>query len=556
MRRTIWAGILLIMAVLMFPSKATRVSAAAATEIGISNGNELITYTESAQGQGSDGGSWSWDGAGTLTLNNYSGGRIYAEGDLTVILEGTNTIQRASDANNPNRPGLMVENGDLLITDDGQGDDSLEVSVQDYHENMRNGGAIRTHKGNMTIQGTSVTVEWNAYIIDGNLPSGAIFALGGNVSIENASVNAHVRNDHNGTVAAIMASAYNNGMSIDSTEGGSVYIRDSRVDARADRYHSSPVVQTIYGIYAFSNIPVTPVIQITNSEVAPYGAGAPSIARAMFAMGQYSGNFRDETPALGDIIIDDASVFPPGFYVEPYEFINASGVLYSQGEDAHYAELYSVNYTYEGDIPENAPVLPDGAEYLEGETVEIAEAPAAEGYIFSGWTTDSVEITEGSFVMPAADVVLTGTWTKEPEPETYQVVYEYEGDVPESAPALPSIEEYLEGDTVTIASEPALEGYTFSGWMTDGIDISEGSFQMPAHNVIIRGSWEKEKTVITVPVKPEENTPESPKSQEPPAQNKVPETGDMEDILPVILAAVLGIASIMGSILVRRRQTR
>lgn len=129
MRRTIWAGILLIMAVLMFPSKATRVSAAAATEIGISNGNELITYTESAQGQGSDGGSWSWDGAGTLTLNNYSGGRIYAEGDLTVILEGTNTIQRASDANNPNRPGLMVENGDLLITDDGQGDDSLEVSV-------------------------------------------------------------------------------------------------------------------------------------------------------------------------------------------------------------------------------------------------------------------------------------------------------------------------------------------------------------------------------------------------------------------------------------------
>ncbi len=259
MRRTIWAGILLIMAVLMFPSKATRVSAAAATEIGISNGNELITYTESAQGQGSDGGSRSWDGAGTLTLNNYSGGRIYAEGDLTVILEETNTIQ-----------------------------------------------------------GTSVTVEWNAYIIDGNLPSGAIFALGGNVSIENASVNAHVRNDHNGTVAAIMASAYNNGMSIDSTEGGSVYIRDSRVDARADRYHSSPVVQTIYGIYAFSNIPVTPVIQITNSEVAPYGAGAPSIARAMFAMGQYSGNFRDETPALGDIIIDDASVFPPGFYVEPY----------------------------------------------------------------------------------------------------------------------------------------------------------------------------------------------------------------------------------------------
>ena len=46
-------------------------------------------------------------------------------------------IARQSDENNPNRPGLLVENGDLLITDDGQGEDSLSVAVGDYQENMR-----------------------------------------------------------------------------------------------------------------------------------------------------------------------------------------------------------------------------------------------------------------------------------------------------------------------------------------------------------------------------------------------------------------------------------
>ena len=80
-----------------------------------------------------------------------------------------------------------------------------------------------------------MSTDWNAYIRDGNLPSGSIFALGGNVYIRDSYVNAHVENNHNGTAAAIMASGYNNGMGIDSTEGGSVYIWDSQVEARRTR---------------------------------------------------------------------------------------------------------------------------------------------------------------------------------------------------------------------------------------------------------------------------------------------------------------------------------
>ena len=484
---------LLIATALLLP--AVPVSAAEASSVGIVTGDQgLVTYTGPAEGQGQNGGTWSWDGAGTLTLNQYNGGRIYAEGDLTVILEGTNVIARQSDENNPNRPGLLVENGDLLITDDGQGEDSLSVAVGDYQENMRWGGAIRTHMGNLTIQGTSVSTDWNAYIRDGNLPSGSIFALGGNVYIRDSYVNAHVENNHNGTAAAIMASGYNNGMSIDSTEGGSVYIWDSQVEARADKINSELLVQTIYGIYAYSNIQVKPVIQISNSYVAAYGAGAPSVARAMYAVGREG---QGEGPQEGKILIDEASTFPEGFYIEPYAYYDSTNVLTWWGEDAHYGTLYGVNYIYEGALPENAPALPETERYMKGETVRLREAPALEGYTFSGWTVKNLEVQDGTFLMPGEEVVVSGSWTKNPDPEKYQVSYQYEGEVPENAPAPPETAFYEEGETVTAALEPEAEGYTFSGWKTEDAALENGSFQMPAGAVVLTGSFEK----IPEPVK-------------------------------------------------------
>ena len=75
---------LLIAAALLLP--AVPVSAAEASSVGIVTGDQgLVTYTGPAEGQGQNGGTWSWDGAGTLTLNQYNGGRIYAEGDLTGL---------------------------------------------------------------------------------------------------------------------------------------------------------------------------------------------------------------------------------------------------------------------------------------------------------------------------------------------------------------------------------------------------------------------------------------------------------------------------------------
>ena len=72
---------------------------------------------------------------------------------------------------------------------------------------------------------------------------------------------------------------------------------------------------------------------------------------------------------------------------------------------------------------------------------------------------------------------------------SYQVKYAYTGTVPAGAPALPADETHKLHTDVTVAAEPKLDGYVFSGWTTTDADISGGQFKMPGQNVTLTGSW-------------------------------------------------------------------
>lgn len=74
---------------------------------------------------------------------------------------------------------------------------------------------------------------------------------------------------------------------------------------------------------------------------------------------------------------------------------------------------------------------------------------------------------------------------------SYQVKYEYKGDVPTGALAqLPADETHKMHTDVTVAAKPALDGYVFSGWTTDDAAVSsDGKFKMPGQNVTLTGSW-------------------------------------------------------------------
>ena len=72
---------------------------------------------------------------------------------------------------------------------------------------------------------------------------------------------------------------------------------------------------------------------------------------------------------------------------------------------------------------------------------------------------------------------------------SYQVKYAYTGTVPAGAPALPADETHKLHTDVTVAAEPALDGYVFSGWTTGDASVSSGQFKMPGKDVTLTGSW-------------------------------------------------------------------
>ena len=162
------------------------------------------------------------------------------------------------------------------------------------------------------------------------------------------------------------------------------------------------------------------------------------------------------------------------------------------------ATMYKVSYNYTGDIPDGAPTAPSEQNYAKGAAINVVNNPALKGYTFSGWQTEDAQVNDGVFVMPEQAVVFTGTFVANPEPTTYTVTYEIDGEKPSDF-ILPKTKEYEANTEVVLDSTSAdvISGYAFSGWSSSDVELSETGFIMPAKNVIIRGSFEQIKHTVS-----------------------------------------------------------
>ncbi len=160
-------------------------------------------------------------------------------------------------------------------------------------------------------------------------------------------------------------------------------------------------------------------------------------------------------------------------------------------------DMHNVTYTYTGNVPNNAPTEPLHTTYAEGTSVAVANNIEIEGYTFSGWNTNDVVITNGSFTMPNSDVTLTGSFT---QINKNSVIYEIEGTIP-SGYVKPSTKEYYPDSNVNVdslKSGDVFNGYRFSGWTTEDVSLNRGfTFNMPNHDVTINGSFEEIKYIVT-----------------------------------------------------------
>lgn len=161
------------------------------------------------------------------------------------------------------------------------------------------------------------------------------------------------------------------------------------------------------------------------------------------------------------------------------------------------AELYEVKYEYTGDIPSNAPALPITNKYAENTSVGIEKDAILEGYRFTGWTTEDVTVTNGTFTMPNKSVTLKGSFEKV---NSYKVTYKIDGDMPDGY-ILPIEKEYYPNSSVNVDSlkiGDVINGYKFLGWTTSDVTITEDNdFIMPEANVVITGKFEEIKYKVS-----------------------------------------------------------
>ena len=162
-----------------------------------------------------------------------------------------------------------------------------------------------------------------------------------------------------------------------------------------------------------------------------------------------------------------------GWYAEP-ELTNKVETLpekYPAGTTTYYAQWtknsYKITYKIVGDYFANNNYKEETLEY--GAQITPEANPTQEGYTFSGWS----EIPE---TMPAHDVEVVGSYTK----NSYKITYKIVGDYFTNNNYKEETLEY--GAQIIPEANPTQEGYTFSGW-------SEIPETMPANDVVVEGSY-------------------------------------------------------------------
>lgn len=170
----------------------------------------------------------------------------------------------------------------------------------------------------------------------------------------------------------------------------------------------------------------------------------------------------------------------------------SNGVHAFMGDE--FGSLHSVSYEYTGDVPSGLE-LPSSEKYIAGVTIGTPTNINVEGYNFDGWTSDDVEISNGTYKMISSDIVLKGKFTKK---DTYKVNYRIDGVIP-GGYVIPNSKEYYVDSNIKIDSLKTgdiINGYRFLGWMINDTLVN-GSMKMPNNDVEVVGSFEEVKYKVT-----------------------------------------------------------
>lgn len=135
-------------------------------------------------------------------------------------------------------------------------------------------------------------------------------------------------------------------------------------------------------------------------------------------------------------------------------------------------------------VYETTPALvEDGFTGTTGNTVTATPLNRFAGFAYNEAKSAS---TISGEIAPDGSLVLKVYYDR----NEYKLTYSYSGDIPQNAPAKPNDETYKFGESVTVAGDVSVAGYTFKGWESQATDKTAGeTFTMPAHNVAFIGEF-------------------------------------------------------------------
>ena len=159
---------------------------------------------------------------------------------------------------------------------------------------------------------------------------------------------------------------------------------------------------------------------------------------------------------------------------------NTNVTLYAQWKSS--TASYRVEYYQQNLEDDNYSIVADDTLTPSGTVGDTATAEIKE---YEGFTYNESRSNSSGIIAEDGTLVLKLYYDR----NEYTVTYEYEGTVPAGAPEVPGEQTYKYGETVELAKMPDVTDYRFSGWYSENVALSGGSFTMPDHAVVIKGSF-------------------------------------------------------------------
>ena len=424
--------------------------------------------TLTAEGASADNYNVHYDGNGTLTLNNatingtdttgYVGAGIYAVGDLTIVLEGTNTVTGA-DAGNNGSNSIRVDYGNLTIQ----------------------GGGSLTAQGAETSSGSS----YGIFVIGSfTQQSGSVTAIGGDVSGSYNSTGLYVSDGtvtaQDGTLTATGGDTSGRSYGISMLSPSSVTVGSAAVTATGGTGNYS------YGLYVNPSPPsVSPSVTLSGSgSLTARSGSATSEAGGIYFYNIYNNSGGSVTVGDNSTLLANSVILYDKSYTEKPLAPTGDGswLIYGQSDQT---SAVGGTYTLEENItiPSGAVVtipagstltVPQGKTLTVNGTLNIANQSSLTG---SGSLAGS-----GTFNLTNPDPVISGSET---------LTYDGTDHFNDFSLTAPSGTVTVMGKNFAISSSPSLEG-----WSLNQQEVKNaGTYTLTARNTDGSRTVQKQVTV-------------------------------------------------------------